>query len=107
MNDEIPTPPPGETQIPPAPEAAPIPAAPAAPPPAARLVVEGVKSEREIELERQLESVSARTRLLETTVSERERDLQRLTAPPSPVKRPKRKPNWSDPVFGNGEDACE
>jgi len=66
------------------------------PPPAAHLVNNGVvKTEREIQLENEREELLRRQRELETTVSERERDIQELkkipVETPAPPTKPKRK----------------
>ena len=66
------------------------------PPPAAHLVNNGVvKSEREIQLENEREELLRQKKLLETTVSERERDIQELKKipldTPAPTPKPKRK----------------
>lgn len=99
MPDEnIPTPEagnePGNPQNPPLP--APAPGAPVqAPPPAAFLVSHGeVKSERELELERQLAETEANkdreAREMQTRIAELERDKQNLLSPtPVPIKQKK------------------
>lgn len=95
--NELPT----ETPVP-----APSPA-PQVPPPAATLVQNGeVKSERELALERDLMAAQQRQRDLETTVSERERDIQNLKAIPAPApeKKPKRR-GWTDPIWCDDEEA--
>jgi len=61
-----------------------VPTAPAAPPPAAHLVVHGTKTEREIELERQLEETQREKRAREIRVSELERDVEELKKIPAP-----------------------
>ena len=74
------------------------------PPPAANLVVNGdVKSEREIQLERELESARKAQRDAEFVAAEKERKTQELleiqSRPPG-VKRPKREPHWTDTFLG-------
>jgi hypothetical protein len=92
---------PPENQIPPA-AAVPethnselvTPAAVAAAPPAAALVVHGeIKSERELQLERQLEATAARMKKMEIEFSEKERDvaeLKKIPRAPPPAKPAKR-----------------
>ncbi|HEY5232009.1 MAG TPA: hypothetical protein VIK35_00545 [Verrucomicrobiae bacterium] len=84
----------------------------AAPPPAARLVVNGEKSEREIELEGLLadteQKISAAERRAieaESIAAETERENQTLKEIPAPPKPPKvkREKHWSDPVFSLDE----
>lgn len=74
------------------------PASVPAPPPAAALVLSGVKSEREIQLERDLESEKEARRKAEFLASEKEREVQNLRAIPAPPKV-KRARGWTDPVF--------
>ncbi len=75
------------------PTATPPPASPvAAPPPAATIVVEGTRSERELELERELESTRAGQRAAELKAAYAEDKARRLmeiqSRPPAPrVKR--------------------
>jgi hypothetical protein len=78
---------------PPAPEVSEPPVPTVNPPPAANLVVNGnVRSEREIQLEREREELLRRQRELETVVSEKERDIQELKKIPTPApEKPKRK----------------
>ena len=93
---EVPPATPVQSQNPPAP----VPAAVPAPPPATALVVNGVKSEREIELERQLEDTNVRLtanerRALEAErrAAELERDNQELKKiPAAPKAKAKRNP---------------
>ena len=84
-----------ENQTPPSVQSA------AAPPPAANLVVNGTRSEREIQLERDLQAARDAQRRAEFVASEKEREVETLKAasisPPPP--KPKRKPHWSDPIF--------
>ena len=102
MPDEIPPPAPETPEVPAAPSPAPVPPAP----PAARLVVEGLKSEREIELERALETERDRAKRAEIIAAEAERKAQELLQIPKPPapKKEKRKPGWSDPVFDDDAD---
>jgi len=102
MPDEIPPLTPETAEVPAAPSPSPVPPAP----PAARLVVEGVKSEREIELERALETERDRAKRAEIIAAEAERKAQELLQIPKPPKpkKEKRKPGWSDPVFDNADD---
>lgn len=102
MNENVATAP----EVPPAPPVqnqnpwVPVPAAVPAPPPATALVVNGVKSEREIELERQLEDTNVRLtanerRALEAErrAAELERDNQELKKiPAAPKPKAKRNP---------------
>ncbi len=106
MDDEN-NPAPAEVPPPAVPAENPAPEIPAAPP-AAALVVNGTKSEREIELERQLADTSgnltkAEQRALkaELRTAELERDNQELKKIPA-VPKPK-KENWFRPVI-NFED---
>jgi hypothetical protein len=105
---------PGEVapQNPPPPVAPPAaPVAPhAAPPPAARLVVSGVKSEREIELEgllaeRDEKLTAAERRALEAErlAAEKERENQHLKSV-SRVQRPKKERNYFGPVIGMDDE---
>jgi len=110
MADEILETPP-ETPAPvPAPETpAPIQAAP----PAASLVINGEKSEREVELETLLEDTTGKLTEAERGRLEAERlaaeyerenqELKKIPAPPKPPK-PKRKHNWFSPVIGAEDD---
>jgi hypothetical protein len=77
---------------PPAPPAPPEIAAPA-PPPAARIVVEGERSEREIDLESELQAerdrhatTAAEKKQREIRISELEDERRTLLAPPAPKK---------------------
>lgn len=115
MENENPTPTVPPLEVPPA---NPVPANPPPsenlpPPPAARLVHEGeLRSEHEIEIERQALEVEERvTRLREeeTAIAERERRIQERedalrNTPPVPVKKVKRARGWTDPVFDNEEE---
>lgn len=88
---EVPTPPPVPAPPPPAPAPPQTPSAipqTPAPPPAAALVVNGTKSEREIQLERDLADKDKIILERERIIAERERDLQNLTSPP-PVAVPR------------------
>ncbi len=108
---EVPTAPPVAGADPihsPQPPAAPAPAAP----PAGQLVAEGeVTDERALALARREQAANERERThreKETAIAERERKIQEREAALVPVKpvKPKRKPNWSDPVF-NADDESE
>jgi hypothetical protein len=73
-----------------------------APPPATDLVVHGeVSDERILAAERR--ALDAERRAMEL-----ERDNQELkkvpVTPPAPVKKVKRTPGWTDPVFSNDEN---
>ena len=90
MDNEIP-PPPVETPVEETPKTPP-PAPPAnapAPPPVAALVLNGEKSEREIVLERELETERARAKRAEIVAAEKELENQRLKEIPAPPKPPK------------------
>ncbi len=106
MPDEIPTPAPETPEVPAAPVGQPQGSPVQTPPPAARLVVEGVKSEREIELERALETERDRAKRAEVIAAEAERKAQELLQIPKPPAPPKekRKRNWSDPVFSDDDE---
>ena len=91
-----------QDQTPPAPVQAP------APPPATTVVVNGTRTEREIELERQLaerdEKLTAAERAKRETefkAAELERTVQDLKKIPAAANapKPKRQKHWSDPVF--------
>ena len=109
MNDEIPppevpgSPVPAQNQTPPA--------GVAAPPPTAELATKGeVTDERALALERRERAAEEREKIAreeETRLAERERKIQERESFAPPVKKVKRKPHWSDPVFNNGEDGDE
>jgi hypothetical protein len=105
MDNEIPTTA-LETQVSSTPTCASVQTVPAAPP-ATKLVVEGLKSEREIQLEAQLDAEKAARRTAETISAEKEREVQRLKEIPSvPVKKVKR--FWlPSPVIGSDEEEEE
>ena len=101
---EVPTPAPIPGENPP--PSAPPQGAPAAPP-VTGIVISGTKTEREINLERQLaerdEKLTAaerEKRLAETRAAELERDNEELKKIPAP----KRKHNWLSPVIGADEE---
>jgi hypothetical protein len=105
---EVPTPAPvsGEDQTPPA--------APAAPPPVTGIVVTGTKTEREIELERQLTErdsklTAAERRALEAErkAAELERDNEELKKIPSAAPRKKVKKYLLSPILGADEEVEE
>jgi hypothetical protein len=103
--DDPPTP--RETPAPPAPPAAaPAPAPAAAPPPAARIVVNGARSEREIELEAELAeerqahaTTAADKKAREQRIMELEDERRRLLEPPKPVPRTDPKPKRTRLTF--------
>jgi hypothetical protein len=89
------------------------PAAAAAAPPAAALVVHGeIKSERELQLERQLEETARRMKEMEIEIAEQERDVEELkkipaaTPPPKPAKRTRAR-NCTDGFFAPREIEIE
>lgn len=112
MADEIPETPVEETiQTPPAPvpqvqtEARPA----AAPPPAASLVIDGEKSERELQLERDLETERDRAKKAEIIAAEwqdKATTLKEIPAPPKPPKV-KRGRSVADIILGNDDDNDE
>jgi len=72
--------------------ATPPPSEPPAAPPATRIVVEGTKTEREIELERELESARCAQKLAETNAAYSADEARRLKEiqnqiPPSPPRK--------------------
>ena len=71
-------------------------------PPAAALVINGTKSEREIQLERDLEKERDRAKRAEIVAAEKEREVQELKKIPA-VPKPKKEKSWYMPVIG-GED---
>lgn len=108
-----------EISQPPIPPAPPVqtenknPPVQAEPPPATTNVIEGKRTEREIELERINTELSGKLTTTEREKLEREkrimeleRDNQLLREIPKP-KKEKRKPNWSDPVFDSADEIEE
>ena len=113
MESEISTPPAEKPEVQTPPPPAPVQTNQPAPPPAARLVVEGVKSEREIELEGLLAAkdetlTAAERRALEAErkAAEFERENQLLKEIPAPTapKKVKREKPWYAPVIENDDD---
>ena len=104
MIDENP-PAPLEVSNPPIPPENPAPPVQASPP-ATALVLNGTKSEREIELERKLDAETERAKKAEVIAAEWQRENEDLkTIPrPAPAPKPKRKHNWLSPVIGAEEE---
>jgi hypothetical protein len=95
MDEITPANPPPATPPPPSPAPDVTPPPPAsAPPPATKIVVEGTKTEREIELERRLNETEARAKKAETDAGyhadEARKARELLTAVPAPRAKQKR-----------------
>ncbi len=99
MADEIP-PTPAETPVPPVVNETPAPIQ--TPPPAASLVVNGVKSETEIQLEGRLSVAERRAIEAERKAAELERDNQLLKE----IPKPRRVKRWQLPstLIGSEDD---
>ncbi len=101
MADDIP---PTAPETPEVPTATPDPEV-QAPPPATKLVVHGVKSEREIELEARVEAAEKKQRDEEFIAAEKEREAQELKRIPAPPRaKPVKKHNWLAPIIGADDE---
>lgn len=97
---------------PPAPETPAVPTTPPVveipeAPPATKLVVHGVKSEREIELEGKLAAAEQRQRDAEFLAAEKEREaqeLKKIPTTPRAEKKPAKKHNWLAPIIGADDE---
>jgi hypothetical protein len=113
MNDLIENNPPAPEVSPPAPVQAENPPGESvpAPPPAAQLVITGeVRSEREIQLERDLETERKRARNAEILAAEKEREAQDLRAgavkpAPFPAASTPKGTRWWMPIIGTNEES--